>query len=110
MIARTPEPPYYAVIFTTLKADDMTGYDEMNARMLALAQQQPGYLGIESGRGEIGVSVTYWRSLEDIAAWKANAEHRLAQEKGYKLWYRAFATRVALVERDNFFERTTEDL
>lgn len=105
MIARTPEPPYYAVIFATIKSDDLSGYDEMNARMFELAQVQPGYLGIESGRGELGVSITYWKTLEDIAAWKAHAEHRLAQEKGYSQWYRSFATRVALVERDNFFTR-----
>jgi heme-degrading monooxygenase HmoA len=105
MIAKTPNPPYYAVIFTTIKSDDLEGYDEMNASMFALAKQQPGYLGIESGRGDLGVSVTYWRSIEDIAAWKANAEHRLAQEKGYSQWYKAFVTRVARVERHHFFER-----
>jgi heme-degrading monooxygenase HmoA len=105
-IAKTPEPPYYAVIFTTIKSDDLAGYQEMNERMFALAQQQRGYLGIESGRGEaLGVSVTYWASLEDIAAWKANAEHKLAQERGYAQWYRSFATRVARVERDHFFSR-----
>jgi heme-degrading monooxygenase HmoA len=105
-IAKTPVPPYYAVIFTTIKTDDLEGYQEMNDRMFELAQQQKGYLGIESGRGEqLGVSVTYWETLEDIAAWKDNAEHKLAQERGYAQWYKAFATRVARVERDHFFER-----
>ena len=105
-ISKTPPPPYYAVIFTTLKSDDLEGYQEMNERMFELAQQQKGYLGIESARGNpIGVSVTYWETLEDIAAWRENAEHKLAQAKGYAKWYKSFATRVARVERDNFFER-----
>ncbi|MFN2500919.1 MAG: antibiotic biosynthesis monooxygenase [Pyrinomonadaceae bacterium] len=105
-IASTPPPPSYAVIFTTIKSDDLAGYDEMNKRIFELPQQQPGYLGIESGRGEhLGVSVTYWATLDDIAAWKDHAEHKLAQEKGYSQWYKAFATRVAKVERNNFFER-----
>ncbi len=104
-ISKTPPPPYYAVIFTTIKSDNLDGYQEMNERMFALAQEQKGYLGIESARGEIGVSVTYWASLEDIAAWREHAEHKLAQAEGYARWYRSFATRVARVERDNFFER-----
>lgn len=103
--AKTPQPPYYAVIFTTLKSDDQEGYAEMNARMFELAQQEKGYLGIESAKGEIGISVTYWETPEDIARWKSHAEHQLAQAKGYSTWYAAFATRVARVERDNIFER-----
>jgi len=105
MFAKTPEPPYYAVIFTTVKSDDLDGYAEMNTRMFELAQEQPGYLGIESAKGEIGISVTYWASLEDIARWKQHGEHLAAQRLGYEKWYRAFATRVCRVERDNFFER-----
>lgn len=105
MIAKTPKPPYYAVIFTTIKSDNQEGYAEMNARMFELAKQQKGYLGIESAKSEIGISVTYWESLEDIAAWKNHAEHLAAQAKGYEIWYKSFATRVCKVERDNFFER-----
>lgn len=103
--AKTPKPPYYAVIFTTVKSENQTGYAEMNARMFELAQQQTGYLGIESARGEIGLSVTYWETLEDIANWRNHAEHLAAQAEGYATWYRAFATRVCLVERDNFYEK-----
>ena len=102
--AKTPEPPYYAVIFTTVKSANQTGYAEMNARMFELAQQQKGYLGIESARGEIGLSVTYWETLEDIAAWRNHAEHLLAQAECYAVWYRAFATRICRVERDHFYE------
>ncbi|HEX8287299.1 MAG TPA: antibiotic biosynthesis monooxygenase [Pyrinomonadaceae bacterium] len=103
--AKTPKLPYYAVIFTTIKSDDQEGYAQMNARMFALAQQQKGYIGIESARGEIGLSVTYWETLEDIDNWKNHADHLLAQEKGYSTWYQAFATRVCRVERDHFYER-----
>jgi len=103
--AQTPAPPYYAVIFTTVKSDEQEGYAEMNAQMFELAKQQPGYLGIESAKGEIGLSVTYWETLEDIRRWREHAGHRLAQAKGYETWYRAFATRVCRVERDNIFER-----
>ena len=104
-IAKTPKPPYYAVIFTTVKSENQEGYAEMNEKMFALAKQQKGYLGIESARGEIGVSVTYWETLEDIKNWKENAEHKLAQRKGYEMWYRYFKTRVCRVERDNFYEK-----
>ena len=103
--AKTPKPPYYAVIFTTVKSENHEGYQEMNKRMFALAQQQKGYLGIESAKGEIGISITYWETLEDITRWKNHAEHQAAQRMGYEKWYQAFATRVCLVERDNFFER-----
>lgn len=103
--AKTPKPPYYAVIFTTVKSDYQEGYAEMNARMFELAQKQKGYLGIESARGEIGLSVTYWKTLEDIANWRNHAEHLAAQAEGYAKWYQAFATRVCLVERDNFYEK-----
>ena|SRR4028118_922665 len=104
-LARTPEPPYYAVIFTIVKSENLDGYAETNARMFELAQQQKGYLGIESAKGEIGLSVTYWETLEDIANWRNHAEHKIAQEKGYATGYQAFAARVCRVERDNFYEK-----
>ena len=104
-ISKTPKPPYYAVIFTTVKSENQAGYAKMNARMFELAQQQKGYLGIESAKGEIGISVTYWETLEDIARWKSHAEHQIAQRNGYETWYQAFATRVCKVERDNFYEK-----
>jgi heme-degrading monooxygenase HmoA len=104
-IAATPTPPYYAVIFTTIQSDERQGYAEMNDKMLELARTEKGFLGIESAHGEIGLSVTYWASLEDIARWKNHAEHKIAQAKGFEMWYKAFATRVAKVEVDSFFER-----
>ena len=101
MFASTPEPPYYAVIFTSQKVND-DGYAEMSARMMELAQQQPGFLGIESARGTdgVGITVSYWRDLESIANWKAHAEHRVAQQRGRAAWYGGYTTRIAKVERE----------
>ncbi|MEJ8854488.1 antibiotic biosynthesis monooxygenase [Variovorax robiniae] len=99
-IANTPKPPYYAVIFTSLRTDGDNGYGAMADRMDELAAQQPGYLGIESAREELGITVSYWRDLESIRAWKANAEHRIAQETGRSTWYSDYKTRICKVERD----------
>ncbi|MCM5682328.1 antibiotic biosynthesis monooxygenase [Schlegelella sp. S2-27] len=98
--AQTPEPPYYAVIFTSLRTPGDNGYGDMADRMVALAAGQPGFLGVESARGAdgLGITVSYWRSPEDIAAWKAHAEHREAQRLGHQQWYTQFELRVAKVE------------
>ncbi|WP_028883264.1 antibiotic biosynthesis monooxygenase family protein [Teredinibacter turnerae] len=102
-IARTPSPPYYAVIFTSLRTSLESGYDDMAKRMVELALAQPGFLGVESVREQLGITVSYWRSLEDIKNWKENAEHRIAQQYGREQWYSQFKTRIALVERDYSF-------
>jgi heme-degrading monooxygenase HmoA len=101
MFAKTPKPPYYAVIFTSHRADD-EGYAETSARMQELGQQQPGFLGIESVRGDdgVGITVSYWRDLESIRAWKANEEHLVAQARGKREWYSDYVTRVCKVEYD----------
>lgn len=98
--AATPAPPYYAVIFTSTLSDDDAGYAAMAARMVELAAEQPGFLGLESAREEIGITVSYWRDLDAIAAWKANAEHREAQRLGRERWYAGFRLRIARIERD----------
>ena len=101
-LARTPEPPYYAVIFTSQRSTaDAAGYAAMAERMATLAAQQPGYLGAESARDAhgLGITVSYWRSEADIAAWKAQAEHLEAQRLGHERWYAGFELRVARVER-----------
>lgn len=100
LIANTPEPPYYAVIFTSERTDIEDGYDDMAVRMVELAAQQPGFLGVESARNEVGVTVSYWADLESIRAWKAHSEHQEAQRLGHQQWYRHFKTRIAKVERD----------
>lgn len=99
MIANTPAPPYYAVIFTSTMTEDTAGYAEMADRMVALAQQQPGFLGIESARETIGITVSYWQDLESIRQWKQNLEHREAQRLGHERWYQHFTTRISKVER-----------
>jgi heme-degrading monooxygenase HmoA len=101
-IARTPPPPYYAVIFTSLRTEGDRGYGQMAEHMVELAAQQPGFLGVESARtiAGLGITVSYWSSEEAIAAWKADAEHKIAQATGKRIWYSDYHIRVARVERD----------
>ncbi|WP_417596606.1 antibiotic biosynthesis monooxygenase family protein [Oceanospirillum sp.] len=99
-IARTPEPPYYAVIFTNQRTESDDGYGAMADRMVELAADQPGFLGVESVRDGLGITVSYWKSLEAIKHWKQNAEHKQAQRLGHEKWYAAFKLRIAKVERD----------
>ncbi len=100
--ANTPQPPYFAVIFTSVRTDGDHGYAETAAQMLALAAEQPGFLGFESARQEIGITVSYWESEAAIAAWKANVTHRQAQDRA-RDWYQAFRVRVCRVEREYGF-------
>ena len=100
MIANTPEPPYYAVIFTSLRTEGDEGYSAMADAMAELAKDQPGYLGIESARDGLGITVSYWASLEAIKNWKENVKHRAAQKLGKEKWYSSFKTRICIVERD----------
>lgn len=105
-LAETPPPPYYAVIFTSLRRpQEGDGYGPMAERMVELAAQQPGFLGIESARdgSGLGITVSYWQSLEAITAWKRNAEHLVAQRLGREQWYAQFALRICRVERATTF-------
>jgi heme-degrading monooxygenase HmoA len=104
-IAKTPQPPYYAVIFSSLRTEGDNGYGATAARMEELARQQPGFLGIESARSGLGITVGYFRSLEDIAAWKKHVEHAEAQRRGRADWYAAYRVRIAKVERDYGFAK-----
>ena len=99
-IAPTPQPPYYAVIFSSLRTAGDDGYADMAARMMELAAKQPGFLGVESARDGLGITISYWESLDAISAWKQNAEHQMAQRLGRNKWYSAFRVRVAKIERD----------
>lgn len=103
-IADTPKPPYYAVIFTSTRTDGDKGYGEMANRMLELAESHDGFLGVESAREEVGITVSYWQDLASIKKWKQNSEHMEAQVLGRKLWYESFKVRIALVERDYEFD------
>lgn len=101
-LAKTPEPPYYAVIFTSVRTSaDVEGYSQTADEMVALASSQPGFLGIESVRDAegVGITVAYFASEEAIRAWRENADHRTAQRHGRERWYRAYEVRVARVER-----------
>ena len=103
MIARTPEPPYFAVIFSSILKADQKGYAEMAKKMEELAQVQPGYLGFESARAEIGISISCWKDLESIKKWKNHADHLLAQKLGKQKWYSSYKIRISRVERDYDF-------
>lgn len=96
---------YYAVIFTNLLSEDAEGYSEMADKMEALAKEQPGYLGFESARDQLGISVSYWESLDAIHQWKENLEHLEAQAEGRKRWYQWYKTRICKVEREYAFDR-----
>ncbi|WP_457610281.1 antibiotic biosynthesis monooxygenase family protein [Lutibacter sp.] len=105
MIANTPKPPYYAVIFTSVRVEVEEDYREMSDKMIELVQQQKGFLGMESAKNEIGITVSYWDSLEAIKNWKMNVNHIEAREKGRSIWYKKFKVRISKVERDYKFEK-----
>lgn len=106
MIAATPQPPYYVVIFTSLRTEVDAGYAEAAQRMLELAAEQPGFLGVESARSDgLGITLSYWQSEEAIRAWREHAEHSAVREQGRADWYAEYATRVAKVERAYSFSR-----
>ena len=103
MIAPTPAPPYYAVIFTSVKSDPSEGYVDTAERMYTLAAEQPGFLGVESAREEIGITVSYWKDLVSIRQWKQHADHLIAQQRGREQWYSQYKTRICHVQRDYDF-------
>lgn len=103
-----PDGPYYAVIFTTKRTGGGDReYGEMAEAMARLSEKQPGYLGIESVRGEdgLGITVSYWRDQASIKAWKALAEHLIAQKSGRERWYQWYNLRIAKVERGYSFKK-----
>jgi heme-degrading monooxygenase HmoA len=105
MIAETPDPPYYAVIFTSVRTPGENGYAQMSEQMTELACLQDGFLGVESAREVIGITVSYWRDLDSIRKWKENIDHTLARKKGRKEWYKTFKVRISKVEREYSFTK-----
>jgi heme-degrading monooxygenase HmoA len=97
--------PYYAVIFTSTRTKGDFGYAEMARKMEELAREQPGYMGFESARDGLGISISYWENLEAISSWKANTDHLMAQATGIKAWYSWYKVRICLVEREYEFSR-----
>ncbi len=108
MISKTPKPPYYAVIFTSVSSAITKGYDETSNQMISLAKKQIGFLGIESARNEVGITVSYWDSLENIKNWKDVFEHKIAQKRGKEVWYNTYKVRICRVEHDYGFEKQIE--
>jgi heme-degrading monooxygenase HmoA len=99
--AKTPEPPYYAVIFTSQRTEGDQGYEAMAHAMFELALKQPGCLGAESVHnvGGLGITVAYFTDESAIQAWKQNSEHLVAQRLGKERWYSHYELRVSKVER-----------
>ncbi len=97
--------PYYAVIFTSVRTEVEQGYAEMANLMVKMAHEQEGFLGVESARNEIGITVSYWKDLESIKNWKNNLDHLQAQRMGKQKWYESYKVRIALVEREYDFEK-----
>ncbi len=95
---------YYAVIFTSTLTNDTEGYSEMAQKMVGLAKQQKGFIGIDSAREGVGITVSYWKNLEAIKIWKQNSEHLIAQQKGRTKWYNWYNTRICKVEREYEFD------
>lgn len=104
MIVDHLKPPYYAVIFTTIVSNNLEGYSETAERMEELAKQQKGFLGVESARNEIGITVSYWQTEADIIAWKNNVEHTEARNLGREKWYKKYQLRICKVECEYGFE------
>lgn len=103
MIVSNLQPPYYAVIFTTLLSDNTTDYIKTAERMEVLAKEQKGYLGIESARSDLGITVSYWKDLDAITQWKNNIEHTEVRNRGRKQWYQQYQLRICKVEREYGF-------
>ncbi len=106
MIVRTPEPPYYAVIFTSLRTTEERDYAETNAVLLRIASGIEGFLGEESARSGLGVAVSYWASLEAIQEWRTQMDHVAAKARGRATWYTRYAVRICKVEWDRVWEET----
>jgi heme-degrading monooxygenase HmoA len=107
MIVQTLKPPYYAVIFSTIVEDNIVGYLETAQRMEALAKQQKGFLGLESARSEVGITVSYWQTEEAIIMWKNNVEHTEARNLGREKWYAQYQLRICKVEREYGFKKSS---
>ncbi len=100
-ISKTPSPPYYAVIFTSIKKDEDKSYEEMSKKMVDLVSKEDGFLGFESAReNSFGITISYWRDLDSIKRWKNNLKHKEAQRLGKEIWYKDYKIRIAKIERD----------
>lgn len=103
MISKTPAPPYYAVIFTSLRTEGDLGYAATSEKLMKFAEEQAGFLGVEHAREDLGITVSYWKDLDSINAWRNHAEHTHARNIGRTQWYKEFKVRIARVESDYGF-------
>jgi len=101
--------PYYAVIFTSLRTAGEKGYNDMSKRMMDLAKNQPGFIGVESAREDVGITVSYWETLEDIQQWRLHSEHKEARKQGKEIWYSEFKVRICQVLREYDFSTQKKD-
>jgi heme-degrading monooxygenase HmoA len=102
------KPPYYAVIFTSILKEFTPEYSEMNKKLTFLANKIPGYLGEESVRTDVGITISYWRDLDSIEVWRKNVDHMIAKEKGREKWYEGYTIRIAQVTWENEFKSKVE--
>jgi len=107
MIANTPQPPYIAAIFTSIRTDVEEGYEQMNELTITELDSIEGYLGYKAFRDEngFGVNVSYWKDMEALKNWRDNTLHQKAQELGKEKWYTNYKLRICTVERDYEFEK-----
>lgn len=105
MIASTPPAPYYAVIFTSVLEEGHKEYAITTNKMIELAKKVDGFLGIESAREKIGITVSYWRDLDSIQKWRMHSEHQMAKKMGKEKWYQSYTLRIAKVEKQSIFEK-----
>lgn len=108
--AQSLQPPNYTVIFTNELGENTQGYSEMANKLLELAYLQEGFLGVESARDKIGITVSYWRDLESIKKWKNNIDHKIARKLGKEKWYNSYTTRIAKVEREYSFNKNNHKI
>ena len=100
-----PDPPYYAVIFISKLSEHTQGYETMAERMVELARSQPGFLGLESARSEVGITVSFWSDRGSIQKWRDQADHKMAQKLGRDKWYRSYDIHIARVEAHRRYGR-----
>ncbi|GAB5465198.1 MAG: antibiotic biosynthesis monooxygenase [Candidatus Kapaibacteriales bacterium] len=103
MIANTPEPPYYAVVFTaklnSLISESENDYTSTLNQLRSEVENLPGFLGMESTGKEDEITVSYWKDIDDIRNWQTNKEHFIAKKKGIREWYDSYKVRICKVEK-----------
>jgi len=97
---KTKFEPYYAVIFTSTQGEQIEGYSEMAEKMELIAKEQDGFIGIDSARNDVGITVSYWQDLDSIKKWKQNSEHLIAQRKGRSQWYNWYNVRICKIKKE----------